>query len=204
VLAIQDFHVPRAMTFTGSTLLPYLYGLSFNALYDADENLIVTNQLNMLHQWGSKTIESGFFNLTGAEHISAVLSNPSGTISKFNRMAILAGMGSKDIRMVYQGFCHDMDPNASVPKPFSLDVSDPNYSETWTQGITVFHNPNALNPLEDSFFENATHSFYRNGKQVSIMAEFHPYNSQTTIITPQRLPRRGFGPGFRSPKKIKR
>lgn len=32
VFAIQDFHAPRAMTFTGSTLLPYLYGRTFTAI----------------------------------------------------------------------------------------------------------------------------------------------------------------------------
>jgi hypothetical protein len=204
VLAIQDFHAPRAMTFTGSTLLPYLYGLSFNALYDASGNLSVTNQPKESHSWGPKTIESGFFSLPGSEYISAVLSNPTGTISKFNRMAILAGMGSKDIRMIHHGFCHDMDPNASVPKAFSFDVNDPTYFETWTQGINVFHNPNALHPLEAPFFEDATHSFYEDGKQVSFMAEFHPYNSQTTIVTPRRLPKRELRRGFRLPKKSRR
>ena len=34
VLAIQDFHIPNAMSFSSGTLLPYLYGTSFNALYD--------------------------------------------------------------------------------------------------------------------------------------------------------------------------
>jgi hypothetical protein len=201
VLAIQDFHVPRAMTFTGSTLLPYLYGLSFTAMYDAAGNLSVKDQPKTSHTWGAKTIESGFFSLPGSEHISAVLSNPTGTISKFNRMAILAGMGSKEIRMIHHGFRHDMDPNASVPKAFSFDVNDPSYTETWTQGINVFHNPNALHPLDTSFFTDATHSFYEDGKQVSYMADFHPYNSQTTIVTPQRIARPAFRAGFRSPKK---
>jgi hypothetical protein len=204
VLAIQDFHVPRAMTFTGGTLVPYLYGLSFTAMYDAEGNLSVTNQPKESYTWGAKSIESGFFDLPGSEFISAVLSNPTGTISKFNRMATLAGMGSKDIRMIHHGFCHDMNPNASEPKAFSFDVNEPGYSETWTEGINIVHNPNALYPLDMPFFEDATHCFYRDGKQVSVMAGFHPYSSQTTIVTPQRLPKSGFRPGFRLPKKSRR
>jgi hypothetical protein len=97
-----------------------------------------------------------------------------------------------------------MNPNASVPKAFTFDVNAPDYCETWTQGINIAHNPNALHPIDIPFFEDATHSFYREGKQVSMMAKFHPYSSQTTIVTPQRVSKSGFRPGFRLPKKSSR
>lgn len=43
-----------------------------------------------VHRWGPKEIPAGFFRLPGAENISAVIFNNSATISKFNRMGLLA------------------------------------------------------------------------------------------------------------------
>jgi hypothetical protein len=103
VFAIQDFHVPRAMTFLNHSLISYLYGISFTALYDASGKLVVKASPRGRHQWGFKTIETGFFNLPGSEHVSAVLANPTATISKFNRMGYLAGLGSRDVRMMCFG-----------------------------------------------------------------------------------------------------
>jgi hypothetical protein len=94
ILAIQDFHGPMAMSFSFGTLLPYLYGVSFSALYDERGNLVVGTAERSTHTWRGKTIPSGFFRQPGAEHVSAVLSNPVGTISKFNRMGIVAGFGA--------------------------------------------------------------------------------------------------------------
>lgn len=42
----------------------------------------------MEHVWGDKRIPSGFFYLPNAAHITAVISNRQGTISKFNRMGL--------------------------------------------------------------------------------------------------------------------
>lgn len=91
VLAVQDFHIPNSMSFSSGTLMPYLYGRRFSALYDADGELVVSDVERTEHTWEGKTIPSGFFKLPNAEHISAVISNPLGTISKFNRLGIGAG-----------------------------------------------------------------------------------------------------------------
>jgi hypothetical protein len=61
VLAVQDFHLPRAMTFTSSTLLPYLYGRSFTSIYDCEGKLHVRSARIQEHRWGSKSVSSGFF-----------------------------------------------------------------------------------------------------------------------------------------------
>jgi hypothetical protein len=46
---------------------------------------------------GQKVIPSGFFDLPGPENVSAVLFSNSGTISKFNRMGVVAGFGSRRV-----------------------------------------------------------------------------------------------------------
>ena len=187
VFAIQDFHVPRAMTFLSHSLPPYLYGVSFTALYDENERLIVKATSRGPHTWGFKTIESGFFNLPGSGNVSAVLANPTATISKFNRMAYVAGLGSRAVHMICVGSCHDHDDNAALPKRFKFVVNDPRYSETWVEGANVYHNPNALVPLDDSFLPGAAHHHFENRQIRSSIPRFHPYESETVIVAPDRI-----------------
>jgi len=192
--AIQDFHVPRAMTFLSHSITSYLYGVSFVALYDAYGKLAITTSPRGPHKWGRKSIESGFFNLPESENVSAVLTNPTATISKFNRMAQLAGFGSRSVRMLCFGFCHDHDPNAALPRPFKFDVSNHQYSETWVEGANVFHNPNATHPLDESFLPHAAHHRFERGQVISAIPRFHPYQSQTVILVPKRIGKDPDGP----------
>jgi hypothetical protein len=187
VFAIQDFHVPRAMTFLSHSITTYLYGVDFTALFDAFGKLNVNSSPRVSHTWEGKTIESGFFRLPGSENISAVVTNPTATISKFNRMAHLAGFGSPSVQMVCLGFCHDHDPNAAVPKGFKFHVNDPRYSESWVEGVNVFHNPSASQPLDESFLPGAAHHWWEDGVLRSVIPNFHPYQSQTVILAPQRI-----------------
>jgi hypothetical protein len=187
VFAIQDFHVSRAMTFLSHSIVSYLYGISFSALYDQHGRLTVTSTPRPSHKWGNKEVETGFFQLPNSDHISAVITNPTATISKFNRMAYLAELGSRSVRMSVEGFCHDHDPNAAVPKPFAFDVNHPKYSETWAEGANVYHNPNARVPLDESFLPDAAHHRFEGGVFRSLIPEFHPYQSQTVIIPAKEI-----------------
>jgi len=188
VFAIQDFHVDRAMTFTTSTLLPYLYGRAFSSLYDDRGNLRIGSFRIHTHQWGSKTIESGFFYLPNAERVSAVIQNPTATISKFNRMARLAGLGSPDVRMLRRGTAYNPNPNAALPLKYVLDVSDPAYTETWCEGLNVYHNPNALVPLAPGLFPGAMHHWLDGENVAHSIPRFHPFNAETFIFSPARFP----------------
>ena len=184
VFAIQDFHIPRAMTFTGTTLIPYLYGRAATAVYDATGKLHVQTDRILEHRWGNKVIQSGFFDLPAARWISAVLQNPTATISKFNRMARLAKLGSMTVRMWRVGTAYRDDPNASHPIRFWQDVDDPCYRETWTEGLNVYHNPNALFPLDPALFEGAMHHRLEGEDIVHTIPAFHPYSSDTIMVVP--------------------
>ncbi len=50
---------------------------------------------------------------------------------------------------------YNPDENASKPLLYKYIVSEEN-SEPWSEGVTVFHNPNAKNPLPLNYFKNAT------------------------------------------------
>ena len=186
IFAIQDFHMSKAMAVSGSTLAPYLYGLDFSAFYTLDGDLEVTSSERKEHTWNGKTIPSGFFKQPGAEHISAVISNPLGTIAKFNRMGVGASFGQKENVMTMTGTCHNHDPNASLPIPFQLEVKESKWNEPWTGGMNVFHNPFALHPLHPTVFNGVAQHRLSKGQVISNLPDFHPYGAINHTIVPKR------------------
>ncbi|MCY1244779.1 hypothetical protein D9M72_578760 [compost metagenome] len=145
--------------------------------------LVITPKKIETHVWGQKTVASGFFALPGAENVSAVISNASATISKFNRMGVLAGFGSKRVRLVREGTAANLDPNSELPTIFIHDVNSPDYSETWMEGMDVYHNPNAAHPLHPAMLPGAAHHWLRkDGQLESRVPEWQPFGSVTRIF----------------------
>ncbi|HBZ2097124.1 TPA: hypothetical protein MHM06_14365 [Klebsiella pneumoniae] len=52
-------------------------------------------------------------------------------------------------------------------------------NETWGEGLSMFHNPNAKHPVPEALFPSIAHHYYDNGQIVSHLPEFHPYSSMT-------------------------
>lgn len=183
LFAIHDFHAPRSMLFTQSALPVYLYGVDHDWEHDQSGHLTIRPRKVETHRWGEKVIPSGFFNLPGAENVSAVLFSNSGTISKFNRMGLRAGFGSTRVRLVREGFAVDHDPDASEPRSFRLEVNDPSYAEAWVEGVEVFHNPGAKLPLDPSMVPGAAHHrLLPDGLMESITPGWHPLSSVTFVF----------------------
>jgi len=159
-------------------LLNYLYGFKHDFYYDKNNQLIVTPLPIGKHKIGNKEIPSGFFFQENAENISAVLFTASGTISKFNRIGRQAGFKKENVIMIRVGTYHDHDPNASVPKMFKYIV-DEQSGETWADGFSMFHNPNAIFPVPKELFPSIGHHYFKNGRIVSSLPDFYPYASLT-------------------------
>jgi hypothetical protein len=182
VFAIQDFHAPGSMAMSSSALPIYLYGRFWTASEDAAGALSVHATALTQHVWGTKTVPSGFFAMPGSENVSAVLTNPSATVSKFNRMGVLAGFGSKRVRLRRVGVATNNDADASEPTRFSVDVNSPNYRETWMEGMDVFHNPKAKISLHPLMLPGAAHHYLREDGQVETLSpKWHPMGSVTQI-----------------------
>jgi hypothetical protein len=147
VFAIQDFHEPMSMTWSRTSLPTYLYGYVHDPKREADGSLTIVPTKVATHHWGTKEIQSGFFDLPGAENVSAVLFNSSGTLAKFNRIGAIAGFGSEDVVLIREGTAIDPDPDASEPDAF-LHVINKEYVENWIEGMDAYHNPHALHPLD--------------------------------------------------------
>ncbi|HMN75971.1 MAG TPA: hypothetical protein PKC97_07885 [Burkholderiaceae bacterium] len=186
LLAIQDFHAPMSMLSSRTALPIYLYGRVWDWEKLADGKLVITPKQVEQHVWGAKSVASGFFNLPGSENISAVVANASATISKFNRMGVLAGFGSKRVRLVRKGTAANPDPNSELPEVFVHDVNAPDYSETWIEGMDVFHNPNAAVPLHPAALPGAAHHWLRgDGQLESRVPRWQPFASTTQIFVPE-------------------
>jgi hypothetical protein len=170
------------MTWTSPALLEYLYGVTHNFVHDERGQLVITPLELTTHEYNGKKIPSGFFLQENSEHISAVLFSSSGTISKFNRMGRLAGFGIKAQRMYRWGARHRHDDNAALPAPFFLEIEQGKTSESWAEGLSIFHNPKARHPVDPEMFPGIAHHFFEDGQIRSWLPEFHPYSSFTWNI----------------------
>ncbi|MGX5722825.1 hypothetical protein [Shinella zoogloeoides] len=188
IIAVADFHKPAdlgslgSMTYSHSALWPYLYGQ--RVVFEAKEDgrgfwrMVKGDE----HVYGGKKIPTGFFDLPGAENVSAVLFSNAGTLPKFNRMGIRAGFVPENHMYIRQGFRYDPSPDAYVGIPFQEDVLSPEYEEYWSDELQVFHNPNARNPISPNTFGGITQYFFKGGDLHSIVPERAVIASFTAVF----------------------
>ncbi len=182
VFAIQDFHEPLSMSWSGSSLPIYLYGVYHDAVTQADGTVAVEPRTISTHEWGTKVVPSNFFTLPNSEHISAVIHNGSGTLSKFNRMGVSAGFGLPNVHLFHIGLVANPDPDALVPLEFRFEVTE-GYEETWATGMNVYHNPHAAQPIDfDAFPGAAHHVLLPDGTLESTVPKWHPLSSFNAIV----------------------
>lgn len=182
VFAIADFHEANSMVWSHSALWQYLYGMRYEHIASEDGSYHIAPKKIISHQLGTKEIPSGFFFLEDAENVSAILSSNSGTISKFNRMGKLAGFGRNDVKLFRNGYCHDHDPEAAVPAFFTFEIEAGKITESWAEGLNMYHNPKAKHPVDPNLFPSIAHHFFENGMIQSIIPDFHPYSSITLNV----------------------
>lgn len=181
VLAIQDFHAPGIMRAIASALTEYAFGYRHSI---RDGNHVIERIVE--HRWGNAVEASDFFSLPGSEHVSALIANPQGTLPKFNRLGYSAGFGDRAVRMTKRGFRRGEREGIALPIPFHQDVADPAFNESWTEGLVVLHNPNAVTPLDPLMLEGAAHEFLQEGgRLLSLIPDFHPMFSETLIVAPE-------------------
>jgi hypothetical protein len=182
VFAIQDFHAPNSMGMSSTALPIYLYGMEWEWQKSPDDFLIITPKKIENHIWGDKIVQSGFFFLPDSKNVSAVITNANATISKFTRMGVFCGFGSDRVRLVRYGTAANPDPKSESPVEFVHDVNSVDYRETWIEGLDVYHNPNALYPLDPAMLPGAAHHrLLPDGRLTSSVPHWHPFGSQTVI-----------------------
>lgn len=180
VIAIADFHDTMSMTWSFNALIDYLYGYKYNYKHDSDGKLIITPvKIGNYKKPNATEIPAGFFFQEGTENISAVLFSSCATLSKFNRMGKQAGLGSENNKLLRTGSYYNHEPNADKANFITYEV-DENSIETWSEGAVIYHNPNALIPLDPNLFDDrVAQCFFDNGFIKSAMPKIFPYNSMT-------------------------
>lgn len=179
VFAIQDFHEWQSMSWSLYALSEYLYGSRTVRQLSDSGKIKSVNQVIEFYQKGDREIPAGFFSQPGGENISAVIANPGGTVAKFNRIGYLAGFGSDKMLISRSGMCFREAENQEF---FQVEVTSPEYSETWVEGLNVFHNPSAKHPLAPKYLPGAAHFFVEDEKFYSYMPPFHPIGSVTHFV----------------------
>jgi hypothetical protein len=191
LIAIHDYHANSSMTWSAPALDDYLFGLRASWVKDSEGVLHVTETQIAEHVWRDKRIPSGFFNLPEAKFVSAILFSNSATLAKFNRMGKLADFGDRRVRMRRIGDRHDFTPHSVKPIRFSVDVDPETYSESWSEGMRVYHNPNGLFALPFEIFEGCSHHFIEEGKRTSYLPEGFIHSSVTFVSRPRQEPSAG-------------
>lgn len=186
ILAIESFASADAFHFSDTSLGSYLYGLWAVPWRTASGDLVVTNVPISKHRDKAKVIPSAFFDLPGCENVSAVLFSNTGTVPKFGRMAVQEGVDSEHVRMFRIGMCYDHDPNASEPLAFAYEVArrpaEWGFQESWGEGVSMYHNPRATHPLDDSLFPSIAHHQLEDGRVTATIPPFHPFSSITHTL----------------------
>lgn len=179
IIAIHDFHMSGSMGWSRTALSEYLYGRRIR-LVEVDGEKRVINETIEIHTWEGKEIPSNYFDLPDSENISAVLFTNAATITKFNRMGKLAGLGSKDVRLIRTGYLFNPDPDVLQPIQFSADVGSPEYEESWSDSLMMYHNPNALHPVNPEWFGTISH-LWIDKESGEFMGYHQPYDVLSSV-----------------------
>ncbi|MBT9241055.1 hypothetical protein [Vibrio splendidus] len=179
VFAIHDFHSTGSMTWSRTALMEYLYGVRTSIV----DGRAIISKIDT-HEWKGKSIPSNFFKQPDSENVSAVLFSNAATITKFNRMGKLAGLGGEKVKILRTGMRFNPDPKALVGIPFHEDVDSPTYEESWSESLVMYHNPNALHPVDPNDFPDISHIFKCD--ETGEEGYFQPYdvlNSHSVVIS---------------------
>ena len=117
VLAIADFHAPGSMTWSRPALAFYLYGMGVKVHEEPGGDKLPRKKQLKEHLVGKKKVPTNFFAQPEVRNVSAVLFSNAGTMSKFNRMGVLAGFGDPEVSLLRSGAFEDLTPDALKPIP---------------------------------------------------------------------------------------
>lgn len=176
VFGVLPSHNSLARFMPDYKITEYLYGIEYKPAGIIDNKIQYNKRKLETHSHENKTIRANFFSLPDTENISAILFSNTCDIQKFNRMGQQGDFFDPDIILFRQGLCFDI--NSEYPKDFRITVREDEHIETWAEGVTLFHNPNAKIPFKKGLFKNLREVWIDSeGKFDGTSPAFHPYMS---------------------------
>jgi hypothetical protein len=83
---------------------------------------------------------------------------------------------------------YDPNPYATDPIEKTLDIDDPDYEEGWSDGLVMFHNPNAKFPVDPELFGDISHMYF-DVEDKMLHGRMQPYSvfsSFTQVLIPRK------------------
>lgn len=69
--------------------------------------------------------------------------------------------------------------------PFSKNDDDDDYEESWSDGLVMYHNPNAIKPVDPDHFSDISHMFYSEEKGFhGIINPYEVLGFVTIVVSP--------------------
>lgn len=180
LFAIEALHNKYSRFFPDYKMIEYLYGKQ--AKTKIDEKGILQSNTNKIseHKFNGKIIPSGLFYQENAENISAVIFANTSNIDKFNIMGLQKGYGNESMKIVRCGLKYS--PNSQIADEFEYIVEFGDKKEKWSDGVSIFHNPNTLQPIDKELFKGIRQLWLTNGNYDGEIPNFYPYNSLTGTV----------------------
>ena len=180
VIGIKPSHNKFANWFPDYKIIEYLYGAGTKNAKNEEGNKVIENSVLEEHSYKNKKIPSNFFTQPDTENISAVIWANTCDLHKFNRMAFQGKYKTDNIIIYRAGKCAGQ---GSVGQDFMYMVGDSNYKETWAEGVSIFHNPNAKYPLDKSLFSEVRQMWINENNEFDeLMPKFYPFVSHTEFM----------------------
>ncbi len=121
----------------------------------------------------------GFFNDPAAEQISGVLYTNAFTVSRFLRIA--TNWNTADFIAEREGVCYrEDDPDSTYGFRYRMGAPE-TPRETWAEGVTLFLNPNAVNPLSAGALQSSCVFSADRFAVFRHISGFHPVTSATFV-----------------------
>jgi hypothetical protein len=186
IFAIENFSTIYSTLISDETLMISLYG-KVNRWSDNQEDSRTLISKNVPLYKGDRDEKIlPIFELPNSKYISAVLFTNSGTIHKFNRMEYQNGYNKYSNITMFRDvdiYIHSSEIQQSY-RSLRYEVGDPKYQETWGQGLSMFHNPKALLPINKNEFKDfpyVAHHWLENDKIMVTAPDFHVLSSKTIV-----------------------
>lgn len=193
-IAIADFHSPGSMMWSREALISYLYGFYVREVVEEGRIVAIAEDLDKLP--GDPNIRASLFSYPENITLSAIIFSNAATLAKLSRVPNSFGGKSEGYRYVRVGEFADDTSGALRGIPFSMDVNSDEYRslwepygyEPWTAEIELFHNPNALHPINPALFPEATH-WIPTDDGIDCKRYFkHSILKSRTLIQPSHMP----------------
>lgn len=99
-------------------------------------------------------------------------------------MAVKCGFDTGGVHIIHAGLRLDVSGDEPKQVPFSGPIGV-DYPEDWVDGMDVFHNPDAIHPLDPETFPGAAHHILTpDGAINTLYPNGHLLASKTGIVVP--------------------